>query len=354
MTCFKMNPAIINFDSIYRTNEGYGCAGEGILLALDRRADVDVRTENNWEHTNYENLQSRTVELCEQGFTSRANVGIRLSQPDSFDKVPDALVQIGWCLWEHNNVPDNWIEGLRSLKINFVSCMQNKLLFDSVGAQNVFVVKLGIDPEVYFYQPRERREKFTFIISGTLNSRKNPNLVYDVFQELFADNQDAKLIIKSTEQNRVELEETHNIQIINQTWPANEMAELLRSADCFVLPTQGEGFGLCPVEAMAVGTTVICTYWSGPADYLDDEYAYKLGYKLEKHEIEGREGLYEYAAPDREHLKELMWHVFTHQDEAEEKGSRAAVYVAENLTWAHTANEIMSVLNKIYFLRRSK
>lgn len=346
-----MTPAIINFDSIYRVNEGYGCAGEGILLALDRRTDTDVRTDKNWEHTSYENLQKRTVELCEQGFASKANVGIRLSQPDSFDKVPEGLVKIGWCLWEHNTLPDDWIEGLRSLKINLVSCMQNKLLLDSVGAQNVFVVKLGVDPKVYFYQPREPREVFTFVISGTLNSRKNPKLVYDVFKELFANNWGAKLIIKSTEQNRVELKDTLNIQIINQTWPVDEMVKLLRSADCFVLPTQGEGFGLCPVEAMAVGTTTICTNWSGPADYLDDWGAYKLGYKLEKHKIYGRRGLYEYAVPDREHLKELMWHVFTHQDEAKEKGKYAAAYVAETLTWTHTAHEIMKVLDQIYFVK---
>lgn len=341
----------INFDSVYRIDEGYGCAGEGILLALDRRPNVEIYTDKNWDHTDYEGLQDRTVELCERGFSPQSNFGIRFSQPDSFDKAPEALIQIGWCLWEHNNLPDSWIEGLHELSVNFVSCTHNKHLLDSVGARNVFVVKLGVNPEIYSYQPREQHEKFTFIISGTLSSRKNPNLVYNTFQELFANNRDVSLIIKATGRDQVKLAETHNIRIINQTWASDNMAALLRTADCFVFPTQGEGFGLCPVEAMGIGLPVICTDWSGPADYLDDEYAYKLGYKLKKHETRGQDGLYEYAAPDRGHLKELMWYVFTHQDEAKEKGRLAAGYVAENLTWAHTASEIMNIFNQIYFIK---
>lgn len=342
---------LINFDSIYRIDEGYGSAGENILLALDKLHDIDIYTNKNWEHTDYTGLQDRTIELCERGFSQHADFGIRFSQPDSFNDTPEADIKIGWCLWEHNNLPPRWINGLHELPINFVSCAHNKELLDSVGARNVFVVNLGVNTEIYSKQYREYNDIFTFVISGTLNSRKNPDLVYSVFRELFENNKDVNLIIKSTEQNTVTLNETHNIQIINQVWPAIDMAKLLRTADCFVLPTQGEGFGLCALEAMAVGTTVICTNWSGPADYLDDKYAYKLGYNIKKHKIKGFEGLYEYADPDRGHLKELMWHIYTHRDEAREKGALAARWTASHMTWKHTANRIIEILHQFNYGR---
>ena len=342
-----MKPVCINFDSVYRINEGYGAAGENVLLALDEHPNVSVYTDKNWDHTEYKGLNSKTIELCKQGFSKHADFGIRFSQPDSFDQIPEAKIKIGWCLWEHNNLPRNWLEKLHKQPINFVSCTHNKRILEAAGAHNVFVVPLGIDPLVYYYRRHEQKEKFTFTISGTLNSRKQPNLVYSVFQELFKDNEEVRLIIKSTEQNRVTLAETHNIRTINETWPINKMADLLRESDCFVLPTQGEGFGLCAIEAMAVGTPVICTDWSGPADYLDDEYAYKLRYKLGRHKISNSAGLYEYAIPEREHLKELMWHVFTHQDEARDKGRKSAMYVTKNLTWKHTANRIVSILRTL-------
>ena len=52
------------------------------------------------------------------------------------------------------------------------------------------------------------------------------------------------------------------------------MPALYRAADCFVLPTRGEGFGRPLLEAMAAGVPVIATRWGGHTDFLDDQHAY--------------------------------------------------------------------------------
>ena len=49
-----------------------------------------------------------------------------------------------------------------------------------------------------------------------------------------------------------------------------QVAELLVSQDCLVLPTLLEGGGAVLLEAMAVGLPVIATKWGGPAEYVDD------------------------------------------------------------------------------------
>jgi len=354
----------INFDSVYRLDDGYGNAGENILLALDRNKHVDVRTAKNWNHTTNtkHGLCARTVQLYGLGFSNNCDYSIRFSQPDSFHTAPTCRrKKIGWSMWEFFPFPKKWRHGVNSVPVRFVSCAHNKQLWIDAGALDpIYIIPLGVDPNIYYYREdgtfhcpeavnkhKKRDDVFTFIISGTLNNRKNPRMVYNVFNDLFGDRKDVGLIIKSPKRLPIDLKPTHNIRVINDTWWRVRMADLLREADCFVYPTTGEGFGLSPVEAMAVGNAVICTNWSGPADYMNPEYSYPLDYSLTGSTgTAWKQRLY-YAEPKADHLKELMWHVYTHQDEAKEKGKLAANFVANNLTWDHTANLIVKYLKEI-------
>ena len=45
------------------------------------------------------------------------------------------------------------------------------------------------------------------------------------------------------------------------------------SADAFVLPTHGEGWGRTPMEAMAMGLPTIASKWSGLTEFISAEYA---------------------------------------------------------------------------------
>jgi len=350
----------INFDSVYRLDDGYGNAGENILLALDEHPEVEIFTNKNWKFSAgvEEGLFKRTVELCQRGFKNSADYSIRFSQPDSFKNTPSCRrKRIGWSMWEYTKIPNAWKKGLNSVPVRFVCCKHNQQIWTEGGAKSpTYIVPLGIDPKVFYYredgtfeyeQGRKNLDKFTFILAGTICERKNPGLIYKVFNKLFADKKDVRLIMKAPQRMALRFKPTHNIQIINATWWRFRMADLLREGDCLVYPTQGEGFGLCPIEAMAVGNTVICTDWSGPADYLDESYAYKLRYSLNGSVGSHWGDTFGFALPDEEHFKELMWHVYTHQDEAREKGRLAAKFVAENLTRKHTADRIVHILKEL-------
>lgn len=51
--------------------------------------------------------------------------------------------------------------------------------------------------------------------------------------------------------------------------PPERVANLYSSASVVIQPSRAEGFGLCPLEAMACGTPVVATYSTGHADYLE-------------------------------------------------------------------------------------
>jgi glycosyltransferase involved in cell wall biosynthesis len=52
--------------------------------------------------------------------------------------------------------------------------------------------------------------------------------------------------------------------------PASELAELYRLADAFVYPSEREGFGLPPLEAMACGTPTIALRASSVPEVVGD------------------------------------------------------------------------------------
>ena len=57
-----------------------------------------------------------------------------------------------------------------------------------------------------------------------------------------------------------------------------DMEALYRRADLVALPTRGEGWGRPHVEAMASGTPIVATNWSGPTAYLDASVGFPLAW----------------------------------------------------------------------------
>lgn len=64
--------------------------------------------------------------------------------------------------------------------------------------------------------------------------------------------------------------------VIDEVLDESRLADLYRSADLLCAPFRGEGFGLPILEAMACGTPVLTTAWSGPKDFVDDEFALRI------------------------------------------------------------------------------
>ena len=57
------------------------------------------------------------------------------------------------------------------------------------------------------------------------------------------------------------------VRLLKSGIPSTSLPGVYAAADCFVLPSRGEGWGRPHVEAMAMGLPVIATKWSGPSEY---------------------------------------------------------------------------------------
>src|SRR5439155_8208303 len=109
------------------------------------------------------------------------------------------------------------------------------------------------------------------------------------------------------------------VSLVSGYLPPEALLEFLGRMDAFVLPSRGEGFGLCGLEAMATGLPLVATNWSGPAEYLDPEDGFPLSYRLVDTlglSSNGVRYFGRWAEPDYEHLRHLLRWLYEHPDEA--------------------------------------
>ena len=72
-----------------------------------------------------------------------------------------------------------------------------------------------------------------------------------------------------------------DVRWIDRDLDDHEIMGLYNLAHCYVHPARGEGFGLPVAEAMAAGVPVITLAYSGLADFVSDDTATTIPFKLE-------------------------------------------------------------------------
>jgi glycosyltransferase involved in cell wall biosynthesis len=104
-----------------------------------------------------------------------------------------------------------------------------------------------------------------FSVLGTLEPRKNHHSVLDAFERLWADGIEVRLVFAGrlgwlAEEEQKRIEQLHAEQSLFR-WRTDlrddEVVEVIRSSRATIYPSWGEGFGLPPLESLALGVPVI-------------------------------------------------------------------------------------------------
>jgi glycosyltransferase involved in cell wall biosynthesis len=147
--------------------------------------------------------------------------------------------------------------------------------------------KISVIPNMvntnWFTMPGKKRETdpFVFIFAGRLAHVKGLDILITAFREL-TDGIGGHLVLKimGKGEDRKKLEEmvhscglTGKVQFLGRVSREQVVAEL-HQANCFVLPSRYEAFGVVLIEAMSTGLPVIATRSGGPEDIVNERVGY--------------------------------------------------------------------------------
>ena len=173
--------------------------------------------------------------------------------------------------------------------------LSDAFLFVGSNFQTQICKKFGIQKQTYVvpnmltvadfsFDKKEKTEAFTFLSACHLTENKSIDKVISAFHEAFPNDSSKKLVIAGDGALRGKLEqfvrqlgETERITFFGR-YGREQVNDIFGKADCFVLTSQVETFGIVYLEAMACGLPCIGTKGQGAEDIITEENGIKISY----------------------------------------------------------------------------
>ncbi|KAL6053471.1 hypothetical protein QOT17_017966 [Balamuthia mandrillaris] len=313
------------FHSYLDPTMGYGSSAEQMVLALDRR-NISVRyyPKAGPPRKGLKDLiKERTWSLVERTETSDTYLGYFVPHEVDVNRIHPlarkAKVAVIYTTFETTKVPSKWPRIVNLYDKLLVSCPDIQKAFADGGVNiPIDIIPLGVDTTDWPLLPRSIGMPFRFLLfadSAWSNHRKNYPLVYEAFVKEFAQTpqemEQVELWIKITKKDDAFKElEPHippNLKVFTGRYTQKKLLQMMKSANCLVFPSHGEGYGLPPREAMSTGLPAIFAGFAGLHSIANNTFNYPLAWTTEK--ASG----YSVWKPENEGLFLLFftWHLIT-------------------------------------------
>ena len=261
--------------------------------------------------------------------------------------------RIGYTPWESTEIPELWVQKMNAMDEIWTTSNFCKDIFEQNGVKVDLVLPHGINSDVYPIVHRELNDTFYFLHIGGPTERKGGQMVMDAFVELFDGQDNVKLIMKVNDHSEARWRDRNGVYrgspeshsqviFIKDELTLEQMSALYAKAHCCVYPSNGEGFGLIPFQAIATGCPTILTNATGMKDFAN------LGIPLNVNKWIDGEGIHlgKWALPDFDHLKTLMSSVVKYWPGYQRQANHSARIIHSTQTWGHIAQKLENHLGE--------
>jgi len=351
---------------------GYGQSATSYVLALDDSEKYDVKIQcihNTPKKEAYtERVFNRLVHMLNKPDNPNA-IQIYHTIPDMHRRVRALNKKIAFVTFETFEPPSQWVTLLNRCDAIFCPSKFNFNMFVRGGVtQPVFHIPHVIDMDIWKDEvsPIREYDEFTFVFSGTWQKRKGYDILLKAWMNEFEPYERVRLVIKTDRTKKAEEDvvlarresekkEIAPISFEREIFNELGMAQFLKSADCFICPTLGEGFGLPGMQCMALRVPVITTDFSGCQDYANESNCTLLetsGFLFHT-SLDPRPQFRNKKWPriKVETIQKAMRHVFENYEVAQKKADKAYRFVHDNFGFPNFVSNIDNMMETIYGAR---
>ncbi|MFP4466855.1 MAG: glycosyltransferase family 4 protein [Candidatus Goldiibacteriota bacterium] len=286
----------INYCGLLRAPMSWAKIGREIIKSfLFNGADVCVCERKGFNYNSAFEIEPEIERNIRDSFKHDITLGFEY--PLNYERMRSKK-KCGMLCYETTVLPAKWVENInRHLDVLFIPDEFNRKIFADSGVceDKIRTAPYGINP-AYFY-PREKNcfspGLFSFLCIAMPQKRKGIDVLIKAFKKIFERDETTELVLKfpyMPGKSKYDIDagmiktarEAPNIKIITGEYSEKSMGELCRAADCFVLPSRAEGFGLGYIEALACETPVIATGWGAHTCFLNHNNSLLVDFNMRK------------------------------------------------------------------------
>lgn len=314
----------------FNISSGYGAMSEYLVRGMSRAgANVNVAPIS----VNAEGLSEEFRRILRRSRKILTDRVLFYSWPEpalqSFLSRPELFI---YTMWESSRLPSGWVEQLNRARVIIVPSRFVADMFRESGiTASIEIVPDGVDPSVYYALERPVKDGLTTIIVGPLDNRKNVRKGIAAWKDAFADDPDARLIIKTQYNYQNYVPDDPRIRYVDMVESTRGILHWYQQADV-LLALGSEGFGLPLIEGMATGLPVVALNSEGQADVCRDASGLLLPVSPATWETyhSGFGAFGVHGVPDVPEIAARLRWVKTHREEAREMGQAASTWVLQH------------------------
>jgi len=239
---------------------------------------------------------------------------------------------IAYAVWEADFLPQQYIDALCNINEVWTCSDYSYAAFRQHHSTVVavpHVVPLHVPSskaiaDVKQMLKHDESKYYFYTVVDAINPRKNFKALMHAFMKVQKRcARDVVLVVKQYRYS-VDITQFSDVVSINDALDDDAMAALHQVCDCFVSAHCAEAWGLSIADALACGTMVVATGYSGNMEFMNEDNAYPVAYALkniEPDDVSFQPDLFntqmQWAYVDVDDLAQKMFHCYTRKKDPE-------------------------------------